>query len=870
MSSSHFPRYLRSRSFRSCGFALAVAALLAYGSAALGQAPHPLTPAEQSKVDDLVHRMTLDQKLDYIGGTGFAIRAVPALALPALEMSDGPYGTRSNEGFPSTTYTAGIGLAATWDRELAERVGSGIGRDARARGVHFMLGPGVNIYRSPRNGRNFEYLGEDPFLASRIAAAYITGMQAEGVSATIKHFLGNNSEFLRHDSDSVIDERTLREIYLPTFEYAVKYAHVGSIMDSYNLINGAHATQNGYFNTEIARKQWGFPGIMMSDWSATYDGIAAANGGLDLEMPTGKFMNRANLADAVRSGKVPEAIIDEKVRRILSTAESFGWLDRTQADPSISYADARNRAIALDSARESAVLLKNTGAVLPLDKSQIKTLLVVGPDAYPGAPVGGGSAGVVPFHLVSTLEGLENGFAPQTNVFYDRGLPRVEDVARETSFTTAANGGKPGLTREIFANASLDGTPLLTGVVEHVNASGMDIEAMRQDPAAMSALMSGDHKPVSRRFTGFFNAPAAGRYILVLEGTGENAGNRVTLDGKVVVDNWKLVRAFQSHVTLDLSAGPHKVVVEDWRANGMGGRLRLAIADESKIVNQRARELAGTADAVVVSVGFAQEGEGEGGDRTFALPFGQDELILAMAALNPETVVDITSGGNVDSAAWIDRVPALIESWYAGEQAGTAFAEILTGQVNPSGHLPVTFERRAEDNPAFANYYPEGDTRRVVYKEGIFVGYRGYEHNGTAPLFPFGFGLSYTTFSFANLVVSPASAGSNPEVQVTFDVTNTGQRAGAEVAQVYVSEVRPKLPRPAHELKGFERVTLVPGETKHVFVALDARSFAFYDVGKKNWAINPGKFTIQVGDSVASLPLESSIDLTPAAATSSF
>ncbi len=866
MSFIHLPR-----SFRSGSLLVAVAAALIYTARlAPAQAPHPITAAEQSKVDALIRQMTLDQKLDYIGGTGFAIRAVPALGLPAIEMSDGPYGTRSNAGFPSTTYAAGIGLAATWDRDLAERVGSGIGRDARARGVHFMLGPGVNIYRSPRNGRNFEYLGEDPFLASRMAAAYITGMQAEGVSATIKHFLGNNSEFLRHDSDSVIDERALREIYLPAFEYAVKHAHVGSIMDSYNLINGAHATQNGYFNIEIVRKQWGFPGIMMSDWDATYDGVAAADGGLDLEMPTGKFMNRANLTEAVRSGKVPEAVIDEKIRHILSTAESFGWLDRTQADPSISFADARNRAIALDSARESAVLLKNTGSVLPFDRSRLKTLLVVGPDAYPGAPVGGGSAGVVPFHLVSTLEGLEIGFGPAVNVFYDRGLPSVEDIARTTAFTTASDGGKPGLTREIFANANLDGAPLVTGVVEHVNSSGMDIEAIRQDPAAMSALLSGGRKPVSRRFTGFYTAPSAARYIVALEGSGEHAGNRVTLDGNVVVDNWKLVRAFQSHVTLDLSAGPHKIVVEDWRGNGMGGRLRLAIADAAKIVNERARTLAGKADAVVVSVGYAQEGEGEGGDRTFALPFGQDDLILAMAALNPETVVDITSGGNVDSTAWIDRVPALIESWYAGEQGGTALAEILTGQVNPSGHLPVTFERRAEDNPTFANYYPEGDTRRVLYKEGIFVGYRGYEHNGTAPLFPFGYGLSYTTFSFSNLTVSPASAGANPQVQVTFDVANTGQRAGAEVAQVYVSENHPKVPRPPHELKGFQRVMLGGGETKHISVTLDARSFAFYDVAAKSWAINPGRFTVEVGDSLASLPLKGSVDLTRAAANSTF
>ena len=261
----------------------------------------------------LVQQMTLEEKIDYIGGAGFAIRAVPRLKLSAFEISDGPIGVRSNSGFPSTVYAAGIGLAASWNPALAERVGAGIGKDARARGIHFMLGPGVNIYRQPVNGRNFEYFGEDPFLSSTMAVGYITGMQSEGVSATIKHFLGNNSEFLRHDSDSVIDERTLREIYLPTFEAAVKRAHVGAIMDSYNFTNGKHMTENGYFNTEVVRKDWGFNGVMMSDWVATYDGVAAANGGLDLEMPNGAFMNAKNLLPAVKDGRVKTATIDEKI-----------------------------------------------------------------------------------------------------------------------------------------------------------------------------------------------------------------------------------------------------------------------------------------------------------------------------------------------------------------------------------------------------------------------------------------------------------------------------------------------------------------------------------------------------------------------------
>ncbi len=849
---------------------LLAAAILLASTLGLAQAPHPLTAADRQKIDTLVHGMTLEQKLDYIGGTGFAVRAVASANLPGFEMSDGPYGTRSNAGFPSTTYAAGIGLAASWDRALAERVGAGIGRDARARGVHYMLGPGVNIYRSPRNGRNFEYFGEDPFLTANIAVGYITGMQAQGVSATIKHFLGNNSEFLRHDSDTIVDERTAREIYLPSFEAGVKKAHVGAIMDSYNLINGQHATQNGDFNIDIVRKEWNFPGVMMSDWDATYDGVAAANNGLDIEMPTGKFMNKEVLLPAIKAGTVSEATIDEKVRHLLSTAMSFGWLDRPQTDASISYFDAANKATALDSARESVVLLKNQGHTLPLDKAQLKTILVVGPDAYPGVPVGGGSAGVVPFQMVGPVEGLTNALGASVNVLYDRGLPTLAELARQTTFSTAASGGKPGLTLETFPNDTLSGAPASTTTVAHVNTLGTSWSSFGEDAEAMMALFAGPPKTVSRRYSGYYTAPVRGKYIVVLEGPGEGSGNRVYLDDRLILDNWKLVRAFQPSLTLQLSAGPHKVVVEDAQSGPIGGQLRLAIVPESQVVNGRAVELAAKADAVIVAAGYQGESEGEGGDRTFSLPYGQDELIEAMAAANKKTIVSLTSGGNVDSTAWLDKVPALLESWYGGQEAGTALAEILLGQTDPSGHLPATFERRAEDNPTYANYYPEGDSKKVTYKEGIFVGYRGYQRNHVKPLFPFGYGLSYTTFKFSHLRVSPAGGAASPQVAVSFEVTNTGARAGAAVAQVYVAEEHPAVPRPVRELKGFERVQLAPGATGHVSVVLDARAFAYYDVAGKKWAIQPGKFGIEVGDSVESLPLKGSVELTREAASSSF
>jgi beta-glucosidase len=794
--------------------------------------PSGAQAGSSARVDEIVSKMTLEEKLDYIGGTGFAIRAMPNLKLPSFEMSDGPYGVR-NAGFPSTTYAIGIGLAASWDPALAERVGAGIGRDARARGVHYMLGPGVNIYRSPRNGRNFEYFGEDPFLSAAIAVGYIEGMQKQGVSATIKHFMGNNSE------------------YLPVFEAAVKRAKVGAIMDSYNLTNGLHMTQNGYLNIDVVRKDWGFKGVMMSDWVATYDGVGAANGGLDIEMPNGAFMNRKNLLPAIKDGRVSEATIDEKIKHILGLAERFGWLDREQTDNSLSVYNAKNQEIALEAAREGAVLLKNEGHMLPLDKSKVKSILVVGPDAYPGVPVGGGSAGVRPFTLVSDVEGIQKIAGPDVTVFYDRGLPAVADLARMTQFYTEAEGGGPGVTVETFNNLDVSGTPASTRVARSINDPGMPW-GTPTEPGA---------KQHSRRWTGYYRAASDGPYEIVLECPGEGGSSRLFVDDRLLFDNWKLVRAFQPHATLRLTAGPHKVVVEDYRYEPANGKIRVAIADQRTLVSAKAKVLAAKADVVVIAAGFDNASEGEGGDRTFDLPIGEDEMIKEIAAANPHTVVAMTSGGNVDSSAWLEKIPAYLETWYGGEQGGTALGEILFGAVNPSGHLPATFERRAEDNPTFSNYYPEGDSNRVVYKEGVFVGYRGYEQNGVKPLFPFGYGLSYTTFAYSNLAVAPVAGGSGPHYKVSFDVTNTGQRAGATVAQVYVAEAHASVPRPPQELKGFERLPLKAGETKHVSVELDGRAFAFYDVAGRQWKVDAGEFGILVGDSSAETPLKSKVQV---------
>ncbi|HXB53862.1 MAG TPA: glycoside hydrolase family 3 C-terminal domain-containing protein [Vicinamibacteria bacterium] len=821
-------------------------------------APAPArTPSSDTerRVESILGQMTLEEKVDLLGGVDdFFIREVSRLSLPRLKMADGPLGVR-NFG-PATAMAGGIALAATWNPALAERVGTEIGRDARAKGVHFLLGPGVNIYRAPMNGRNFEYLGEDPFLGARIAVGYIKGMQAQGVSATIKHYLGNNSDFDRHNVDSVIDERTLREIYLPIFEAAVKEAHVGAIMDSYNLTNGLHMTQNGYLNTDVAKKEWGFDGIMMSDWTSTYDAVAAANGGLDLEMPSGLFLNRQNLLPAIEQGKVKLATIDDKVRRILHTAARFGWLDRDQTDLSIPRYNPQGRQVALAAAGESMVLLKNEGNLLPLGKGKIKSLAIIGPNAYPAVPVGGGSARVEPFAAVSFLEGLSNALGTAAKVYYHRGLPPAEEMARATNFLTAETSGKPGLKAEFFDNEGLTGTPVMTRTDLHIFFGH-----------ARAVLPENSR---SERWTGYFVPPSPGAYDAFVAATGEDGGHyRLYVDDKVVLDNWKSSPELMGMTSLSFDQRPHKVVLEHHgRSRWLGGRLALGLVRQGTLVEADAKALAKSADVVVVAAGFSPASESEGADRTFRLPPGQDELIREMVAANRNTVVVLTAGGGVDTSAWLDRVPALVHAWYPGQEGGTALAAILLGDVNPSGRLPITLERRWEDNPVHDSYYPaETGTNRIVYQEGVFVGYRGYEHRGTKPLFPFGYGLSYTTFKYGNLAIKSTAPGASggesgePPYEVSFDVTNTGSQAGADVAQVYVGETQARVPRPAKELKGFAKVALQPGETKRVTVTLDRRALSYYDVKAKGWRAEPGSFDVLVGRSSEQIELRGQLGL---------
>jgi beta-glucosidase len=856
--------------FRDQGLKFRIAKRFTRIAVALGCAPLAIlvgiaapTRSGQSendtRADAILAKMSVEQKIDYIGGVNnFDIRAIPDLGVPALRMADGPMGVRN--GGPATAMAAGINLAATWDTDLARRVGVQIGRDARAKGVNFLLGPGLNIYRAPMNGRNFEYFGEDPLLAGRIASGYVDGLQSQGVSATAKHFMGNNSEYDRHNADSIIDERTMREIYLPAFEAVVKSAHIGAIMDSYNLVNGQHATQNETLNTQILKHDWGFQGVLMSDWMSTYDGVAAAKGGLDLEMPAGMYMNRNSLLPAVKDGRLPEAQLDDKVRRILRLADRFHWFDRDQTDLSIPRYNVEGREVALEAAREGAVLLKNEGAVLPLDKHAVKTIAIIGPDAYPANPVGGGSAGVRPFSSVSILEGIANELGPSVRTTYERGIPDLSDLAAATKFSTTASGKESGVEAEYFANTNLEGDPALKRNDSHINFG----------PAGPNADLGvfGASYPSgvgSARWTGYYTAASSASYDFFVQSTGEAGGYyRVSVDDKQILDSWKEVRALVGVATLPLEPGPHKIVVEHRGLPGfLGARFRFGIVRQDRYVDPAAEKLAAAADAVIVSVGFDAQSESEGSDRTFRLPPGQDQLIERMAALNKRTIVVVTSGGAVD-APWIDRVPALLESWYAGQEGGTAVANVLFGDADPSGRLPISWDRRWEDNPAHDSYYPAPGTNRVEYKEGIFTGYRGYERSAAKPLFPFGFGLSYTTFSYKNLAVRPLPNSSGPSYEVSFDITNTGRREGADVAEIYVGESQPTVPRPEKELKGFARVSLRPGATQRVKIVLDPRAFAWFDTAMRCWRVDPAKFAIFVARSVDQVELMDSV--TPAAA----
>ena len=793
-----------------------------------------ITPEDEKIAEELVSQMTLDEKIGMIGAErSFYLRGVERLGIPAIRIADGPQGVRNNT--KSTLYPCGILTAATWNRDLAYRMGEGLGRDAKARGVSIMLGPGVNIYRAPMCGRNYEYMGEDPFLTSETAKQYILGVQDQGIMATVKHFAANNQlENIRHSASSDVDERTLQEIYFPAFRKAVQEAGVALVMDSYNLIWGVHSTENPWLNNEILREQWGFNGIVISDWTSVYSTSGAANGGLDLECPKGVYFTADKLKPLIETGVVTEKTIDEKVKHILQTYSAFGFLDKLPEDKTIPLDNPESKATALDLARQGIVLLENRNGNLPIAPDA--KIVVMGPNADV-ITTGGGSGFVTPYATVSPYRGLADILGE------DRVILLSDDVLYENILSSVYvndSSDVKGFSAEYFCNKKLSGTPFKTLTEEnptHYWSYGHPFDGMPDDG-------------FSATWTGVYKAEDSGTVRVKMAG---DDGYRLYVNGKLIGGDWGNHSLTTRSVFFEVEAGKTYDLKFDFYDNAG----EATVVFEAGLMNKAKLEASlKAASDVLYCAGFNSSTEGEGWERPFTLPADQIRMMNLVSSMHDRVTVAVNAGGGVDFNGWSENVEAVLMAWHPGQEGGQALAEILTGKVSPSGKLPISIESRWEDNPVHDSYYDHD--KRVTYTEGVFVGYRGYDRTGKTPKYPFGYGLSYTDFEYSGLEVR--KAGKNV-YEVSFDIANTGSMDAYETAQVYVGDPEASVKRPLKELKGYEKVFVKAGETVRVSVELDSEAFAFYDVDTESFVIEPGEFIISAGPSSAELPLSATLEI---------
>jgi len=797
-------------------------------------------------VDDLVNQMTLDEKLDFIGGyESFNIRGIERLGIPEIRFADGPVGVR-NYG-KSTAYPASITLAASWDTDIAYNTGKAIALEAKVKDVQVMLAPGMNIYRSARCGRNFEYLGEDPYLAGQMAKAYINGMQKQGVMATAKHFVANNQEFNRHQVSSDMDERTLHEIYLPAFKTCVQEAYVAAVMSSYNLINGVHASQNDYLLNTVLKGDWGFDGFVMSDWVSTYNGLACAKAGLDLEMPSGRYMHPDTLRPAIESGELDIALINDKIRRILNTYKRFGFFNNGEKTIVLDSSFVRNAA--LDAARGGIVLLKNDAQILPLDRSKIKKIAVIGPNGDPAVTGGGGSSEIDPLFPVSLLDALIKKSGNGVEVTYAPGVMKEPDVPAgmfdTVNYYTYVNGQKvPGVTASFYENINMEGQVVKTKVFEHLSLEAPDMIDEKVPEFDYSV-----------RFTTCFSPEKDGGYAIALSG---DDGYRLFIDDKLVLENWRMQGETPRIYAAHLQKGKeYKLKVEYFQGLG-GAAIRLGIKagynpETPEQMLAKAVDIAKQADVVIMAVGFNNKTEAEGNDRTYEMPYGQSDLINAIAKVNRNVVTVLYAGGNVEMSSWINQSQALLHAWYPGQEGALAIGEIIFGEISPSGKLPVSFEANEQDNPTYNSYFDTDNDLHVFYSEGIFIGYRYYDKSNVKPRFPFGYGLSYTAFEYSGAETDKKVYANGEQVKIKLKIKNTGAMQGAEAVQLYVSDKVSSLPRPEKELKAFDKVNLAVGEEKEVEFVLDKSAFSYYRPDQHQWVLEPGEFEIKLGSSSADI-----------------
>ncbi len=799
----------------------------------------------EDRVEDLLKRMTLEEKIDMLGGTGFETKAIERLGIPPLNMTDGPLGVRWDN---STALPSGILMGATWNPELISKLGIVLATEVKAKGRQVILGPCVNIARIPMGGRNFESFGEDPFLTSRIAVNYIKGVQSENVVATVKHFAANNQEHQRDFVNTIVDERALNEIYFPAFKAAVEEANVLAVMSAYNKVNDHFCSENDYLLIDKLKTEWKFKGLVMSDWGAVHSTVPTFSGGLDLEMPSGKYLNKGTLLDKIKSGELSEAKLDDKVRRILRVMFTIGLFDDYQYDKSKVNTD-EHKQVALDVAKDGIVLLKNNNSILPLDLNKIKSIAVIGPNSNVAVTGGGGSSMVVPFSSVSPLEALQNKIGDKIKINFAQGsmLDGDSNPIDSKFLFTDKNGKENGLKGEYFTNQNLKGEPAKVLIDKQINFS-WDWDGPFED-------FPQDNFSV--RWNGYIKVDQSGRYTLDVA---SDDGIRFYFDDKLVIDDWNDHALLTNSYTVNLEANKFYKIKLEYYENGGGAIVKFGWRKPNDELIVDAINAAKNSDVAIVFAGTNYTYESEGYDRKdLSLPNEQDELINQIAAANKNTIVVLTTGSPVLMDKWIDKVDGLIEAWFAGEQAGNAIAEVLLGATNPSGKLPMTFPKRWEDCSAFNTYKKEDGTTR--YEDGIYVGYRHFEKNKIEPLFPFGFGLSYTTFEFSGLNLSSKEINENDKLTVSLKLKNTGKVKGSEVVQLYIKDVKASIDRPDKELKGFRKVNLNPGEEKVVEFQIDKNALSFFDPDKKIWVAEKGEFEVLIGSSSKDIKLKETFNL---------
>jgi len=814
----------------------------------------PTVAESEARIDGLLDTMTLEEQVALLAGADFWTTVpIERLGIPAIKVSDGPNGARGGGslvgGVKAASFPVGISLAATWNTQLVEQIGQALAEEAQSKGARVLLAPTVNIHRSTLNGRNFECYSEDPFLSARLAVAYITGVQSKRVAATVKHYVGNESEFERMTISSEIDERTLREIYLPPFEAAVKDADVWAVMSAYNKVNGTYASEHHALLIDLLKREWGFDGVVMSDWFATHSTTPAANNGLDLEMPGPTKYRGEQLVDAVLSGKVSADAVKDSARRVLRLIARVGAFD----DPTIPAEQAidrpEHRALIRRAGAEGIVLLKNDG-ILPLDANALKKIAVIGPNARRAQIMGGGSAQVNAHYRITPYDGIAAQVGASVELGHEVGC---------------INHKLLPLLREPCSVEYFNGRDLSGPVVFRTEVPDAELMWLHEVPRGVHPTA------FSARLTTRFTPEASGEHQFSLVSAGRS---RLFVNKQLVIDNWASWKPGDTYFgegnaeaieTVDLQAGQTYDVTIEYACPGAGslgikavrvGVLR-PLGDDAI---ERAATLAAASDVALLFVGMTGEWDTEGADRPHMdLPGRQNELIARVADANPRTIVMLQTGAPV-TMPWLEQVAGVLEAWYPGQECGNAIADVLFGTVNPSGKLPQTFPARLADNPAFINY--PGENGRVRYGEGIFVGYRYYEKKQVVPLFPFGFGLSYTSFAYDRLRLSADAIAPDDQLTVSVDVTNTGQRAGQEVVQLYVRDPQARVARPAKELKGFAKVELAPGETKTVTLTLDRRSLAYWDDARHAWVAEAGAFEVAVGGSSQDIRARAGFQLT--------